>query len=187
MMSRSTPCRAQAPRGAHRRHRGERAGRARRLLGPAAVALLAAWVAAGVACGPSAAQQEADRKAILALLDAYLPALAHTYVTGDSEGLHGLAAEKEVLAAEKLVLEQAKEGVVIEPTFKDLTVERLDVYQHSNAYVTTLEHWDLRKVVAGSGRLLGEYPDQTYRVRYQLKRTDDGWKVLYRQTTRLEP
>lgn len=154
---------------------------------PPLALLLAALAAVAAGCSPSAAQMEGDRDAVRELLEAYLPALSAAYATGDVSSLRGLAAEKEVLATEKRIVDIAREGRVVHPAFKDLTIEKLDVYQHSNAYVTTVERWDLQVFAAGSDRLLSEERDQVNRVRYQLKRNDDGsWRVLFRELVRAD-
>jgi hypothetical protein len=155
-------------------------------LAPLLGALLAALVTAA-GCAPSPAQVEVDQDAVRELLEAYLPALSQAYATGDVSPLRGLAAEKEVLATEKRIVDIAREGRVVHPTFRDLTIEKLDVYQHSNAYVTTVERWDLQVYAAGTDRLLSEEMDQVNRVRYQLKRNDDGsWRVLFRELVRTD-
>jgi predicted lipid-binding transport protein (Tim44 family) len=140
-----------------------------------------------LACAPSVEDQAADRAAVQALLEAYLPALAQAYATGDADALAGMAAPKEMASVEKRVLDLAKEGRVLQPTFKSVTVEAVDRYQHSNAFVNTVEVWDLRVTSAGSDRVLSEELDQTSRARYQLKRTDEGdWLVLYRELVRAD-
>jgi hypothetical protein len=133
------------------------------------------------ACGPSAGEVQADRAEIEKILDAYLPALAHAYVSGNVDGLRPYAAEKEVLSTEKRIRDLLKGGREVHPDFKQLTIEKVTPFQHSNAYVTTVETWDIKVFAAGTDRLLSEEPGQISRVTYQLKRDRSGWKILYRQ------
>ena len=62
-----------------------------------------------------------------------------------------------------------------------MTIEKVTIFQHANAAVTTLEVWDVRSYALGSRTLLSEVIDQRNRVRYQLKRKEHGWVVLYRE------
>ncbi len=64
--------------------------------------------------------------------------------------------------------------------FKDLAIEDINVWSYSNAYVTTVETWDLRVYSTGSEQLLSQERSQRTRVKYQLKRSDEGWLVLFR-------
>jgi hypothetical protein len=144
-------------------------------------------LAATTACGRSAEDVEADRTAIRQLLEAYLPALAEAYASGDVEPLRAYAAQKEVLSTLKRIRDLGSQGRQVRPRFKQLTLERVDVYQHSNAYVSTIEIWDLEVYAAGSDRLISSQDDQVNRVRYQLKRTDDGWQILYRELVQPGP
>lgn len=162
----------------HRRHRPP-AGPALAAT-PVLALILGLVLAVAGACGPSEEQSEADHDEIRQLLEAYLPVLGEAYATGDTAPLEGLAAAKEAFAAAKRIADFAREGRRVEPTFRDLTLEDVVIYQHSNAYVTTVERWDVRIYAAGSERLISEQLDQVNRVKYQLKRTDDGWRVLYR-------
>lgn len=148
---------------------------------------LAALLAGAAACGRSAATEAADQAAIRQLLEAYLPALAEAYATGEVEGLAPYAAQKEVLSTRKRVRDLGGQGRQVRPRFKQLTLERVDVYQHSNAYVSTVEIWDLEVYAAGSDRKISEQLDQVNRVRYQLKRTDAGWQILYRELVQPSP
>jgi len=60
-------------------------------------------------------------------------------------------------------------------------VESVSTWKHSNAFVTTVETWDVRSYTLGDHILLSEVTDQRNRVKYQLKRKDRGWVVLYRE------
>ncbi len=115
-----------------------------------------------------------------AALELYLPRLGEAYATGDLEPLRGLAAEKEIAAIEKRIIDLAASGRVLEPTFRTLTVEDVTVFNYANAYVTTVEVWDLRSLATGSRQPLAEEIGQSNRVKYQLKREGDSWRVLFR-------
>ena len=62
-----------------------------------------------------------------------------------------------------------------------MKLERVKVWRHVNAYATTLEVWDLQVVAEGTDVVLSEVYNQSNRVKYQLKRRDDSWIVLFRQ------
>lgn len=125
---------------------------------------------------------EADARAIHAVLEGYMGALAVAYRTGNVEALRPFAVEKEMAMVFKRVsylMEQ--EGRVVESTLKRFEIEKSTVWNHSNAFATTMEVWDIRALASGSETVVSEALDQRNRVRYQLKRTDEGWRVLYRQ------
>lgn len=143
------------------------------------VALIAALAA--FACGPSPQELEADREAIRDTLEAYLPKLAEAYATGNIEVLRGLTVEKELAKLSKMIGDLAGQGRVFRPELRELTVESVTVFQHDNAYVTTLEVWDVHLYAAGSDRLLGESLSEATRVKYQMKRRREGWQILFRQ------
>ncbi len=65
-------------------------------------------------------------------------------------------------------------------TLRELTVEHVVPISHSAVHVTTVELWNVRVLDAESGELLRESRAQSNRVRYQLKRTSDGWLVVSR-------
>ena len=132
------------------------------------------------ACTPAEQQQELDREAIEAALETYLPRLGDAYATGELAPLEGLAAQKEIAAIEKRISDLAEQGRVLEPTFRELTIEEATVFNYANAYVTTVEVWDLRSLALGSRQVLAEDVGQRNRVKYQLKREGEGWKVLFR-------
>lgn len=150
----------------------------RRLAPPAALAiglLLAA-------CGPSPERLERDRRDIEAMLEEYLPALGEGYVSGNLEPLREWAAEKEIATIFKRVQDLRDQGRRLEPAFRDVEVEDLNIPSYSNAYVTTVETWDLTMYAAGTETVLSESRGQRSRVQYQLLRRDDGsWQVLSRQ------
>ena len=75
----------------------------------------------------------------------------------------------------------AEQGKVYEPEFKELVVEHVRQWKHSNAFVTTVEVWDVRSYALGSRVLLSDVTNQRNRVKYQLKLKDHGWVILYRE------
>jgi hypothetical protein len=115
------------------------------------------------------------------LADGYLPRLAEIYGGANPQILEGWAAQKEISGIAKRVQELAQEGRSLQPELRAVTLEEVNVWSHSNAYVTTLEEWDLRVYNTGTRALLSEELGQHDRVKYQLKRTDTGaWIVLFR-------
>jgi hypothetical protein len=137
-------------------------------------------IAAFIGCG--GAQDDADLKPeIQAMLEAYLPNLGEAYRLRKPE-LLTQAVPKEQARIGQRISELAGAGQVIDPKFKSVTVESVSAWNHANAFVTTVEVWDVRSYSAGSLTLLKEQVDQRSRVKYQLKR-DDGqtWTVLYRE------
>jgi len=138
-------------------------------------------LAAAMACGPSAQEREARKQEIRQDLEAYLARLAEAYASGDAEMLGGLAVKKEVASVAKLIGDLANQGLAYRPRLKQLTLEGVTVWREVNATATTLEVWDIDKVVLGSERVLSQVRDQPHRVRYLLKRREGSWQVLYRQ------
>ena len=133
-----------------------------------------------VGCGDGESRQRADREAIAAAIEAYLPLLATAYLTGDVAPLETHAAQKEIATVERRILELAKEGRVFHPTLKQMTLEDVEIWSYSNAYATTLEVWDVEMRAAGSDRVISEDAEQRNRVKYQLSREGDRWLILYR-------
>lgn len=133
-----------------------------------------------IGCSSAEEQQEVDTEAIAAALEVYLPLLGQAYATGDLEPLEGLAAQKEIAAIEKRISDLADQGRILEPTFRKVTIEEATVFNYANAYVTTVEVWDLRSLATGSREVLAEDLGQHNRVKYQLKREGDSWRVLFR-------
>lgn len=155
------------------------------LIALALVALLV--VLAPVACGPPSEEElRRVRDDIRAMLLEYLPKMADAYATGETEQLEPYAAPKEIAILEKNIRDLARQGRVVDTELEELTVEGLNLDRHVNAYVTTLEVWDVKVYAAGSENLLGEDDDQRSRVRYQLKRRDGQWQLLSRHSTPLE-
>ena len=135
---------------------------------------------AALGCASAEERQQVDTASIQAALELYLPRLGQAYATGDLEPLEGLAAQKEIAAIAKRINDLAEQGRILEPTFRQLTIEDVKVFNYANAYVTTVEVWDLRSLSTGLREQLAEEVGQSNRVKYQLKREGDGWKVLFR-------
>lgn len=134
-----------------------------------------------VACGDSEVEEEIDRQEIEVFLNAYLPKLGQAYAERDSNLLEGMAVPKEMSKIEVRLRELASQGRLFEPQFKSLVVEDVSVWNYSNAFVTTFEVWDLKSLSLGARVPMSESLDQGNRVKYQLKRRDDSWVVLYRE------
>jgi len=137
------------------------------------------------ACGPNPEQVAADQEEIRQALEAYLPRLAEAYATGNIEVLRDFAVEKELASVDKLVGELAEQGRVLKPELQSLTIEKVDTWSHVNAYVTTLEVWDVYNYAAGTDVVLSQALGKAHRVKYQLKRRREGWQVLYRQVEQI--
>jgi ARC6-like, IMS domain len=146
----------------------------------ALAALLFAALAVG-GCGPSPQEIAQDRADIRKVLEAYLPHLADAYATGNTQQLQGMAVEKEIAHVDQMVGDLAQQGQSLHPTLKQLTIEDATFWSHDNAYVTTLEIWDIRSFVVGTDHQLNELLNHSHRVKYQLKRRSGRWEILYRQ------
>lgn len=133
-----------------------------------------------VACGGATVTDE-DRSQVESTLRAYLPLLSEAYESGNIEPLRELAAERELARVFTRVSELADEGKVVEPTFRELTLEDVQIWNHSNAFATTVEVWDLRVFPTGSSTVLSEELGQSNRVKYQLKRRGEQWQILARE------
>ena len=144
------------------------------------IALAASFLVVLGGCTSQEEQQEADWEGVQAALEEYLPRLAEAYTTGNVRVLEGLAAPKEMARVNKRIEELAALGRTLEPEFIELTLEKVDVWGYANAFVNTVEIWNLRSYATGSHELVGEELAQSNRVKYQFKRDDDEWLVLYR-------
>jgi hypothetical protein len=133
-----------------------------------------------VSCGETPEASEADRIEIEQLLQAYLPALAEAYRTEEASAVGELAAAREVASIEKRLQDIAIEGRRLEPTFRSVSIEELQIWGYANAYVTTNEIWDIRTFASGTDTMLTEQLEERNRVKYQLKRIDGRWVVLGR-------
>ena len=142
--------------------------------------LLSSWL---VACGggPGAPEETVDKAEIQAMLEEYLPVLGGAYAQQDTSSLEPWAVPKERARIDARIEELSAQGQVFEPVFESVTVEDVSVWGYANAFVTTLEVWDVSAYTEGSHLLINQSLDQRSRVKYQLKRKDDGWVILYRE------
>ena len=145
------------------------------------IGLTATMVLSQLGCSESMKiNEEAAKQEIKVTLESYLPLLGEAYATGNVEPLRYWAAEKEMARIYKIVTDLAAQGRTLVPIFRQVTIEELNVWNYSNAYVTTLEVWDLKTYASGTEQVLAEEPEQANRVKYQLKRDEDRWRVLFR-------
>ena len=148
----------------------------------ARLSVAALLVSLGTSCGGSSqSEQQVDRQEIQAMLEAYLPLLAEAYFSGDLGPLVPLAAQKEVSSVHKRVSDLALQGRTLKATLHSVTVEHVKVWNYSNALVTTHEVWDLEVFATGTDQILAKEYEQPNRVKYQLKREDDSWRILFRE------
>lgn len=150
------------------------------------VVLVLVLAAFGFGCQDTENVSPEDEAAIEQLLTEYLPKMASAYATGELEVLRGLAAEKEMATLYKRINDlMNNEGRVVVPTLDSFEIEQITIWNYANAFVTTLEVWNLEVQAAGSEQVLSSVEGQRNRVTYQLKRREDRWQVLYRaiQTT----
>lgn len=131
--------------------------------------------------GPSPEGQAADRESIEAFLEEYLPALAQAYRTGDVDVLDPYAAEKEQAAIARRVDDLGEHGEVLAPELVSVQVEDVTSWAEVNAYVTTVEVWNIRTYATGSENVVREELGQTNRVKYQLQRDAGRWRVFWRE------
>ncbi len=134
-----------------------------------------------LACGGVEPASEAVGAEIERDLAGYLPRLAEAYRSGEASVLEGFAAEKEIAGLDKRISDMLAQSREMRPEFKGFTVEETTVWSHANAYVTTLETWDLRVFASGTDRQLSEQLGQVNRVKYQLKQVDGRWQVFFRE------
>lgn len=132
-------------------------------------------------CQPTPEERAADREEIATFLREYLPKMAQAYRTGDTEALAPYAAQKEREMIKKRVLDLAKQGQVLAPHLDSLEVEDVRTWSKVNAYVTTVEVWDIKVLAAGSDTVVRQELGQSNRVKYQLQRDGDRWRVFWRQ------
>ena len=144
----------------------------------AVLAALALALAAG--CAPSAEEVAADRDQIEGFLEEYLPQMAEAYRTGDTEALAPYAAQKEQESIERRVRDLAKQGRILAPELESVEVEDVRPWQAVNAYVTTLETWNIRVLASGSEEVLSQEVQEN-RVKYQMKREEGRWRVFWRE------
>lgn len=142
------------------------------------VLAIAAHFAMG--CTPQAVKDAATKVEIQAFLEEFLPALGNAYAQGDAYLIESYVASKEIARVGKRLNELAARGHVYAPTVRTITIESVNVWNNSNAFVSTLEVWDVRRLTTGTGLLIDEVLEQPNRVKYQMKRDENGWRVLYR-------
>ena len=142
--------------------------------------LSAVLVVASVACSAGDGGEAEARREIEQMLSEYLPVLAQAYGEDDPLRLSEWVADKEIARVHKRIEELADQGSSLQPTFHSVTVEDVRVWGNSNAFVTTVEVWDLKSVALGTGMVVQEVEGQVNRVRYQLKKGGGRWRVLFR-------
>lgn len=143
--------------------------------------LLSVLLLGAIGCGGGEAAAEVNRQEIEDFLRSYVPKLGQAYAERDTKVLEGFAVPKEMSKIEVRTRELTAQGRVFEPVFKQLTVEDVSVWNYSNAFVTTFEVWDLTSYSLGDRVQMSQSLDQGNRVKYQLKRRDESWVVLYRE------
>jgi hypothetical protein len=143
----------------------------------AALALLASLAA----CRPDEQEVAVEEEAIRAVIDRYADLLSQSYAFTDSSLLEPVASQRERAAVETNSRQLADRGTRIATDLKELEIEDIGMSDLDNAYVQTFELWEIRVMDLGSERLISIDPNQRNRVRYQLKRQDGVWKVLWRQ------
>ncbi len=155
-----------------------------RTLTSTVLAIVTALLMLGGTAGCSDASRggsEVDKADIERTVREYLPRLAAAYAKAEFGPLEEVAVPKEIARVKLRRRELADQGKVYEPDFKELVIESITTWKHSNAFVTTVETWDVRSYTLGKRVLLSEVTDQRNRVKYQLKRKQHGWVVLYRE------
>lgn len=138
-------------------------------------------VLSGAGCGEPGSDPQVDRQEIESVLRGYLPKLGQAYAQRDTSILEGFAVPKEMARISLRTEELADTGRVFEPEFKEVTVEDVSTWNYSNAFVTTLEVWDVRSFTLGTHLQVNESLGQRNRVKYQMKRKEGSWVILYRE------
>jgi hypothetical protein len=131
-------------------------------------------------CTSAETKEARAREEIQEMLEEYLPVLAEAYATEDPDLLDTWVAQKEVARVRKLLDELAAQGRAFEPTFRSVTVEEVKIWGHANAFVVSFEVWDIKSLATGTGQVLQEVAGQANRVRYQMKRNEGRWRILFR-------
>lgn len=137
------------------------------------------------ACRPhdeeAQAQRDAERRAeIQQALTEYLPQLGQAYSSGDVELLRPWAVERVMAQVHKRIGDLQEQGLVLQATFHELTVEEMVTWSQDFALVTAMEIWDLRYESLGTGVLVSDRPGVRSRVQYQLRKEGDRWRVFHR-------
>lgn len=151
---------------------------------PTLIALQLALTLAALGCGGGVERQLVDTASMTAMLETAMPLLAQAYADGNVEVLRPYAAERELARITHLIEDLAREGRHLVPTFHHLTVEDSRTWNNSSAYMTTVEVWDVRLYALGRDDILSEQIGKSQRVKYQLKRDGDSWRILYRAIER---
>lgn len=142
-----------------------------------ALGLVGCGAAAGI--DPDTADDEID-----AVLRAYYPKLAEAYAEGDPFRLEGYAVQKEIAAVALQIKNNDERGERIHSTLEQFTIESLTV-DRTTVFVNTLEVWDIERRALGSDVVLRAYPGLRYKVRYQIKKENEQWRVFFRVSERL--
>lgn len=158
----------------------DRLTRGLRAAAVAAVAALA-LLAALAACRPAEEDVEVEEEAIRAVIGRYADLLSQAYAFTDSSLLEPVASQRERAAVETNIRQLADRGQRIATDLKEMQIEEIGMSDLDNAYVQTFELWEIRVMDLGSERVVSVDPNQRNRVRYQLKRQDGVWRVLWRQ------
>lgn len=145
----------------------------------AACALAALALAA--ACRPASEEVAVEEEALRRTIDEYADRLSQAYAFTDASLLEPVAATREVAAVHANVQQLADRGQRIATDLKELEIEEIGMTDLDNAYIQTFELWEIRVMDLGSERVISVDANQRNRVRYQLKRLDGTWKVLWRQ------
>lgn len=133
-------------------------------------------------CTSSEERAEAARGDLEAALEAYADGMSRAYAFTDPSALEAVAMPREIASVESNIARLAERGQRLAVDQKELTVEVMEMTSAGSALVNTLEVWDLRVMDLGSEREISRDENQESRVRYQLKKDDEGtWKVLWRQ------
>lgn len=149
------------------------------LSSPFSLALVALLVVLFGCSAPGAV--EIDESQVRSLLENYLPKVGEAYAKQDPKIIAPWAVPKEVARIGTRIEELEIKGQYYVPTLDSFEVVSISPWNYSNAFVTTLEVWDVSAYTVGSHRLVTQVLDQKSRVKYQLKRQDDGWVVLFRE------
>ena len=131
-------------------------------------------------CPGAEVNEQTSKEEIRVLLEEFLPVLGEAYAQRDATLIRPFVAEKEIARVNKRLEELSDQGQVYEPTLQSITIEDVNVWSNSNAFVSTLEVWDVRRLAAGTEQVLTVIENQRNRVKYQMKRDTEGWRVLYR-------
>ena len=149
------------------------------LLALFALALVAAGCGGGGVFGPD---PEVVKVEVEAAIRGYLPKLSEAYRDSTVDGLRDLATERELIRVKQQIDELYDQGRYYIPELQELTIESFKTWRSVNAVAATVEVWDVRSYAFDAERtLLSEVTGQSNRVKYQLKKKDDRWMIMYRE------